>query len=98
MTQADGPDLSRDGRAQRGRTRPTYLDLARSAGVSKATVDRVMNGRDGVRAQTRDLVQREWRRLQGEDVAPAADAATVPDRAAAPLRMDFVIPRGKAVS
>lgn len=32
--------------------RPTTKDLAREAGVSRATVDRVLNGRQGVKAQT----------------------------------------------
>ncbi len=33
-------------------TRPTVIDIAREAGVSLATVDRVLNARPGVRAQT----------------------------------------------
>ena len=36
--------------------RPTTKDLARVAGVSRATVDRVLNGRDGVRQPTVDRV------------------------------------------
>jgi LacI family transcriptional regulator len=38
--------------------RPTVIDLARAAGVSLATVDRVLNGRPGVRARTVDAVNR----------------------------------------
>ncbi|MBV9274255.1 MAG: LacI family DNA-binding transcriptional regulator, partial [Verrucomicrobia bacterium] len=34
----------------------TIADVAREAGVSTATVDRVVNGRNGVRLQTRDRV------------------------------------------
>lgn len=36
--------------------RPTTKDLARVAGVSRATVDRVLNGREGVRQETVDRV------------------------------------------
>ncbi|MDO6616483.1 MULTISPECIES: LacI family DNA-binding transcriptional regulator [Pacificibacter] len=36
--------------------RPTTKDLAQAAGVSRATVDRVLNGRDGVRKDTVDRV------------------------------------------
>ena len=37
-------------------TRPTIHDVARVAGVSLSTVDRVLNDRDGVREKTRDRV------------------------------------------
>ncbi|SDZ47366.1 LacI family transcriptional regulator, partial [Jannaschia faecimaris] len=37
--------------------RPTIADLARAAGVSTATVDRVLNGRLSVRAETARKVQ-----------------------------------------
>lgn len=36
--------------------KPTVHDIARTAGVSLATVDRVLNERPGVRAKTRDRV------------------------------------------
>lgn len=36
--------------------RPTTRDLAKTAGVSRATVDRVLNGRDGVKQKTVDRV------------------------------------------
>lgn len=36
--------------------RPTTKDLAREAGVSRATVDRVLNGREGVKQKTVDRV------------------------------------------
>lgn len=36
--------------------RPTTKDLAKEAGVSRATVDRVLNGRDGVKQKTVDRV------------------------------------------
>ncbi|WP_434612437.1 LacI family DNA-binding transcriptional regulator [Tabrizicola sp. M-4] len=44
-------------------TRPTVIDIAREAGVSLATVDRVLNARPGVRAKTIDAVQDAIARL-----------------------------------
>jgi LacI family transcriptional regulator len=43
--------------------RVTLQDVAKAAGVSPATVDRVLNGRDGVRSRTRDVVLGTARRL-----------------------------------
>src|SRR3546814_6875354 len=40
-----------------GRMKPTVHDIARSAGVSLATVDRVLNARPGVRSATREKVE-----------------------------------------
>ena len=37
-------------------SRITLLDVAREAGVSSATVDRVLNDRGGVRSRTREVV------------------------------------------
>lgn len=41
---------------QKTMLRPTTKDLAKAAGVSRATVDRVLNGRDGVKQETVDRV------------------------------------------
>ncbi|MDE0970245.1 MAG: LacI family DNA-binding transcriptional regulator [Octadecabacter sp.] len=43
--------------------KPTTKDLAKAAGVSRATVDRVLNGRDGVRQKTVDRVQEAIKKL-----------------------------------
>lgn len=65
--------------------RATLTDVAREAGVSPATVDRVLNNRSGVRSRTRELVIETARRLGYlGDAAPAA----------AKLKLDFVLPMG----
>ncbi|PZO78171.1 MAG: LacI family transcriptional regulator [Mesorhizobium amorphae] len=69
--------------------RSTLADVAREAGVSPATVDRVLNNRPGVRPRTRHVVFQTARRLGyiGEETLPdgSADAA---------IRLDFVLPVG----
>ena len=44
--------------------RTTVSQIAREAGVSPATVDRVLNDRDGVRPRTRDIVLQVARALE----------------------------------
>jgi LacI family transcriptional regulator len=69
--------------------RPTVHDIAETAGVSLATVDRVLNRRPGVRAATRERVEEAIRKI-----------GFVRDMAAANLAkgrvypLVFVIPRG----
>ncbi len=66
--------------------RATLTEVAREAGVSTATVDRVLNNREGVRDRTRRMV------LQA-----AARIGYVPDRPEAaenPVRLEFVLPAG----
>lgn len=43
--------------------RPTTKDLAKEAGVSRATVDRVLNGREGVKQKTVDRVNEAIQKL-----------------------------------
>jgi LacI family transcriptional regulator len=69
--------------------RPTIVDVANHAGVSTATVDRVLNGRQGVRAPTVQRVMRSAAQLGyvegdllGEAVAPA------------PANISFLLPAG----
>ena len=52
-------------RATAGRLsmRSTLIDIAREAGVSAATVDRVLNNRAGVRGRTREIVIETAQRL-----------------------------------
>ncbi|MBV8353097.1 MAG: LacI family DNA-binding transcriptional regulator [Verrucomicrobia bacterium] len=64
----------------------TISDLAREAGVSTATVDRVMNSRNGVSARTRDHVLSVAQQL-GYPVPLATELL-------APVRLDFVLPGG----
>jgi LacI family transcriptional regulator len=62
-------------------------DIARAAGVSTATVDRVLHGRANVRPQT---AQRVLRAAASLDYLPG-DGMLEP---AAPLNLDFVFPTG----
>lgn len=70
--------------------RATLSDVARQAGVSAATVDRVLNNRAGVKPRTREIVLETARRLgyigpdRSEPSAPAPET----------IRLDFVLPVG----
>ncbi|MFM2279797.1 MAG: hypothetical protein RLZZ444_2028, partial [Pseudomonadota bacterium] len=69
--------------------RPTVHDLAQSAGVSLATVDRVLNNRPGVKASTRSRVEEAIARIGFvRDVA----AANLAKGRIYPLT--FVVPSG----
>ncbi|BCH24523.1 LacI family transcriptional regulator [Mesorhizobium sp. L-8-10] len=70
--------------------RSTLIDIAREAGVSAATVDRVLNNRAGVRSRTREIVIETAQRL-----GYISDGSTpVQPAASAPVRLDFVLPMG----
>jgi len=63
-------------------------DIAREAGVSSATVDRVLNNRSGVKERTREIVIETARRLGYlGNGAPALMPETR-------VRLDFVLPAG----
>ncbi|SEL30991.1 LacI family DNA-binding transcriptional regulator [Pacificibacter marinus] len=64
----------------------TASEIAREAGVSSATVDRVLNNRDGVRPRTREIVMQVAARLGY--FGPMHSAAK------AAVRMDFILPAG----
>ena len=68
--------------------RPTLADVARAAGVSTATVDRVLNGRAGVRARTREVVTEAARRLGyvGDEPVPQPNGRV--------LSFDVILPAG----
>ncbi len=71
--------------------RATISDIAREAGVSTATVDRVLNNRSGVHSRTRDRVLTTAERL---GYLPGAMAADPTFRAANATRIDFLLPGG----
>lgn len=66
--------------------RATISLVAREAGVSTATVDRVLNGRGGVSTRTGELVERAARQV-GWYGAREGDVR--------PVRLDFVLPAGE---
>lgn len=68
--------------------RLTLVDVALEAGVSSATVDRVLHGRSGVKSRTRHAVLDAARRLG----YIASDAASVPSPEI--VQLDFVLPAG----
>ena len=74
--------------------RPTLLDLAREAGVSSATVDRVLNNRQGVKPRTREIVLSTARRL-GYLADGEGDLSSVGINAFLPsVRLLFLLPAG----
>ena len=68
--------------------RPTTKDLAKAAGVSLATVDRVLNGRAGVRKKTVDAVYEAIERIGFERNQVAATLARQRG-----YRFGFALPR-----
>ena len=71
--------------------RATVTDIAREAGVSSATVDRVLNNRAGVRGRTREIVIETAQRL-GYIADPNGGAVAIAN--AGRVRLDFVLPMG----
>ncbi len=68
---------------------PKISDIARLAGVSTATVDRVLNRRPGVRPATVQHVLKAARRLNY-----ISDAEFSADRHLTPMRITFLLPAG----
>jgi LacI family transcriptional regulator len=68
--------------------RTTITDVAAAAGVSTATVDRVLNQRVGVHARTRRRV------LAVAQAIGYLDPALEPAGAAAPIELAFIVPGG----
>lgn len=70
--------------------RSTLVDVAREAGVSPATVDRVLNNRTGVRSRTREIVLNTAQRL-----GYISDETKISDSALDDLvKLDFILPLG----
>ena len=69
--------------------RSTLKDVAREAGVSSATVDRVLNNRPGVRRRTREVVIEAARKLGY--VATVGTLQGLPEK---PWSFDFILPAG----
>ncbi|MEQ1940203.1 LacI family DNA-binding transcriptional regulator [Mesorhizobium sp. CN5-321] len=69
----------------------TLADVAREAGVSPATADRVLNNRSGVRPRTREIVIETARRL-GYIAEAGGRFAGV--RETEVVRLDFILPEG----
>lgn len=72
-------------------SRATLHDVAREAGVSVATVDRVLNNRNGVRARTRSIVMGAAQRLGYVGEESPEPETRAQNRA---LRFVFVFPPG----
>ena len=70
--------------------RSKLTDIAREAGVSTATVDRVLNNRGGVRERTREIVNEVAHRLKYVSDNSSGGSTS----SAIKTRIDFVIPLG----
>ncbi|PWC88423.1 LacI family transcriptional regulator [Azospirillum sp. TSH100] len=68
---------------------PRVVDIAQAAGVSTATVDRVLNNRPGVRAAT---VQRVLKAAAELDYLPDGDLYAAAGQK--PMRLSFLLPAG----
>ena len=69
--------------------RSTLSDIAKAAGVSSATVDRVLNNREGVKERTREIVLEAARNL-GYLPGSAPRNAAPTER----MKLDFILPAG----
>ncbi|RYH11572.1 LacI family DNA-binding transcriptional regulator [Tropicimonas sp. IMCC6043] len=71
-------------------SRPTVRDVAKAAGVSLATVDRVLNGRIGVRPATQSKVLAAMEKLSFERDIAAANLSKRRE-----YRITFILPEGE---
>jgi LacI family transcriptional regulator len=78
---------------RRKKTKARIIDIALEAGVSTATVDRVLNKRHGVRPVT---IERVWAAAARLDTSPTA--APRRPRGRGELRFEFVLPAGAGPS
>jgi LacI family transcriptional regulator len=69
--------------------RARIADIAAAAGVSTATVDRVLNGREGVRPMTARRVMQA-----AAQAGYAIDTQTPETKPAKPLKIEFLVPAG----
>ncbi|CAD6519429.1 LacI family DNA-binding transcriptional regulator [Paraburkholderia sabiae] len=69
--------------------RARIADIAAAAGVSTATVDRVLNGREGVRPMTARRVMQA-----AAQAGYAIDTQTPGTKPAKPLKIEFLVPAG----
>jgi len=69
--------------------RSTLTDIAKAAGVSSATVDRVLNNREGVKKRTREIVFEAARNLGYLPGSTNQNTAALET-----IKLDFVLPAG----
>jgi LacI family transcriptional regulator len=69
-------------------------EIAKATGLSRATIDRALNGRSGVHPRTRDVIQDALRRLRAEGDPP--EATTAPGAAQVP-EFDLVMRVGRGL-
>ena len=86
------PDMIQSPPSDPPKPRATLQDVARAANVSPATVDRVLNGRDGVRPRTREVVLTTARAL-GYISGADGDQPQAPP-APPPIPLVFLLPAG----
>jgi LacI family transcriptional regulator, galactose operon repressor len=77
-------------RAEGQKLRSTILDIAREAGVSPATVDRVLNNRPGVKLRTKQVVLAAAQKLDYSAETEGGPVALNPTR----IKLHFALPAG----
>jgi LacI family transcriptional regulator len=76
--------------------RPSIDEIAKSSGCSTATVDRVLHGRPGVHARTRDKVNKALAQLEAEYEIMAQKPFGTPSKSQNSQRFGFIIQSGQA--